>query len=148
METKGAQGNSLVVHANYRDERRAAGLELAPPHRSHAESAVRNLISRASRYLVWSEKLRCKAQGLKGFHFGGGYYGNDPAMLRLNDFKRGFGRQIVREYQCEQIVSLKRWVVLTTAAALKRARCAAAKLRLGLGWRQLKPAAVSAGAGP
>jgi hypothetical protein len=119
---KDPQGNVLVYHANYRDPRRATGLELPSQHRKFSDSKARNLIGRANRYLTWSEILRYKEKGLKCFDFGGWYHGNDPDMLRVNDFKKGFGGQVVREYNCEQILSLKGWVVLKAANLLKHAR--------------------------
>ncbi len=124
---KDSQGQALVYHANYRDRRRAAGLELPSLYRRSSDSKARNLSGRANRYLTWCDILRYKGQGLKYFDFGGWYHGTDPAMLKLNDFKRGdfkrgFGGQILREYQCEQIRTLKGWVVLQTAKLLKLAR--------------------------
>ena len=86
-------------------------------------SAARNLIGRANRYLIWNDLLRYKDQGLKWFDFGGWYEGTtDPALLRINEFKKGFGGQVMREYVCEQIVTLRGWVALNAARLLKRAR--------------------------
>ncbi len=147
METKAAQGNILVVYANYRDERRGVGLKLAPPHRSHVESAVRNLVGRANRHLVGSERLRYKAHGPKGFDLGAGDHGSDPAKLPLNDFKRGLGGQILREYECEQVPSLKGRVLLAVRTALNWAKSGAATLRLASRRRRLEGAAVHATAG-
>jgi len=119
---KDPQGNVLVYHANYRDPCRATAMESPSLYRKLSDSAARNLISRANRYLTWSDILRYKDHGLKSFDFGGWYHGNDPEMLKINDYKRGFGGQVVREYQCEQILTLKGWVVLHTAKLLKQAR--------------------------
>jgi len=119
---KDQQGNALVYHANYRDHSRAAGLELPSLYRKFSDSKARNLIGRANRYLTWSDILRYKEQGLKYFDFGGWYQGDDPGLLKINEFKRGFGGQVLREYQCEQIRTLKGWVVLNTAKLLKQAR--------------------------
>jgi hypothetical protein len=117
------QGNALVYHANYRNHERATELYLPSLYRNASESATRNMIGRANRYLTWSDILRYKEQGLKSFDFGGWYAGTtDSALLRINDFKRGFGGQVIREYECEQILTLKGWVVLNTAKLLKRAR--------------------------
>lgn len=116
------QGNALVWHANYRDRRRASGMELPSLYRKLADSAERNFVGRANRLLTWTDILRYKEQGLERFDFGGWYQGSDPGMIRINDFKRGFGGQVVREFDCEQIVTLKGWLVLNTARLLKRAR--------------------------
>jgi hypothetical protein len=119
---KDPDGTALVYHANYRDSFRAQALELPSLYRSLADSAARNLIGRANRLLTWSDIVRFQEQGLKCFDFGGWYQGADPSMLKINEFKKGFGGQIVREYQCEQILTMKGWVVLCTARLLKRAR--------------------------
>jgi hypothetical protein len=119
---KDPQGNILVYHANYRDERRATQLELPSLYRSLPQSAARNFSGRANRYLTWSNILRYKDQGLKSFDFGGWHLGTDQDMLSINDFKRGFGGQVVREYQCEQILTLKGWVVLNAAKLLQQAK--------------------------
>jgi hypothetical protein len=118
-----AQGNALVWHANHRDHRRASQAFSASHYRELDSSAARNLIGRANRYLMWSDMLRYKQEGLHCFDFAGWYPGTtDQALLKINEFKKGFGGQVVREYQCEQILTLKGWVVLTTARLLKRAK--------------------------
>ncbi len=119
---KDPQGNALVYHANYRNHERATELYLPSLFRKASGSAARNLIGRANRYLTWSDILRYKEQGLKYFDFGGWYPGTDPGMLKINDFKRGFGGQVTREYECEQILSVKGWLVLNAAKLLKRAK--------------------------
>jgi len=116
------QGNALVYHANYRDRHRATSMELPSLYRKLSDSAERNFIGRANRYLTWSDILRYQEQGLKCFDFGGWYQGNDPEMLKINDFKKGFGGQVVREYQCERILTMKGWAVLHAAGLLKQAR--------------------------
>lgn len=118
---KDPQGNPLVFHANYCDSRRATQLELPSLYRSLPQSAARNFSGRANRYLTWSNILRYKQQGLKFFDFGGWHLGTDPEMLSINDFKRGFGGQVVREYQCEQIVTLKGRLVLYAAKLFEQA---------------------------
>ncbi len=119
---KDAQGDVLVYHANYRDHRRATQLYLPSLYRSFSDNGARSLIGRANRCLTWNDILRYKDQGLKYFDFGGWYPGSDPEMLKINEFKRGFGGQVLREYQCKQIVTLKAWLVLNGARLLKRSR--------------------------
>jgi len=86
------------------------------------DSARRNFSSRANRYLTWTNILRYKEEGLRAFDFGGWHLGTDPAMLSINDFKRGFGGRVIREYQCEQVLTLKGRVVLCVARLLSQAR--------------------------
>jgi hypothetical protein len=119
---KDPQGNVLVYHANYCDGRRATQLELPSLYRALPQSAARNFSGRANRYLTWSNILRFKAQGLKAFDFGGWHLGAEPELLSINDFKRGFGGQVVREYQCEQILTLRGRVVLYAAKLLEQAK--------------------------
>jgi len=119
---KDAQGKVLVYHASYRDSCRATQLESPSLYRALSDSAARNFNGRANRYLTWSDILRYKEQGLKLFDFGGWHLGNDPEMLNINEFKRGFGGEVVREYQCEQILTLKGRLVLWAAKLLSQAK--------------------------
>lgn len=115
------QGNVLVYHANYRDSRRATSLELPSLYRKQADNATRSLISRANRCLTWNNFLRYQEQGLKVFDFGGWYPGNaDQERLDINRFKEGFGGQVRREYQCEQVLTLKGRVILAAANLLTK----------------------------
>ena len=119
---KDPEGNVLVYHANYRDERRATQLEMPSLYRTLPQSTARNFSGRANRYLTWSNILRYKQQGLKFFDFGGWHVGCDAELLSINDFKRGFGGRVVREYHCEQILTLKGRVVLYAAKLLEQAK--------------------------
>jgi len=119
---KDAQGNTLMYQAYYRDSKRASQWESPSLYRTFSDSARRNFCGRASRYLTWSNILRYKAQGLEWFDFGGWYLGSDPTLLNINEFKRGFGGKVTREYQCEKITTLKGRVVLGVARLLGRAK--------------------------
>lgn len=119
---KDPQGNVLLYHANYCDGHRATQLELPSLYRALPQSAARNFSGRANRYLTWSNILRYKAQGLKFFDFGGWHLGADQEMLSINDFKRGFGGQVVREYRCEQILTLRGHIILYAARLLEQAK--------------------------
>jgi hypothetical protein len=116
------QGNVLVYHANYRDARRATQLETPSLYRAQTQSTARNFSGRGNRYLTWYNILRYKSEGLKFFDFGGWHLGTDAEMLSINEFKRGFGGKVVREYQCERILTLKGWVVLNAAKMLEHGR--------------------------
>ncbi len=117
------QGEALVYHANYRDGQRATSLELPSLYRKLSASGERNFISRANRLLTWSNLLRYQEQGLKWFDFGGWYPGAaDQERLDINRFKEGFGGTVLREYQCEQILTVKGWWVLRGAGLLARVK--------------------------
>jgi len=119
---KDPQGKVLVYHSDYRDNHRARALHLPTLCRKDASSAERNYIGRANRYLTWHNILRYQEQGLKWFDFGGWHQGNDAQLLNVNEFKRGFGGQVVCEYESEQILTLKGWVVLHAASLLERVK--------------------------
>jgi hypothetical protein len=120
---KDPEGNALVYHANYCDRRRATSMELPSLYRKLAGSGERNLISRANRLLTWSNFLRYQAEGLEVFDFGGWYPGSaDQERLDINRFKEGFGGKVVREYQCEQILTLKGWLVLQASSLRERVK--------------------------
>lgn len=113
-------GKVLVYHANYRNAQRATGMEVPSLYRQLADSAERNLNSRANRLLTWTDMLRYKTQGLKLFDFGGWYEGDDAAQLSINVYKQGFGGTLLREYQCEQVRTIKGWLVLSAAHLMRK----------------------------
>jgi hypothetical protein len=119
---KNAKGEVLVFHANYRNQFRASQIFLPSLYRKCADSATRNAISRANRYLIWADILRYKEGGLRWFDFGGWYQGSNTEMIKINEFKRGFGGEVVREYKCEQVLTHKGRAVLAAANLLNRAR--------------------------
>ena len=126
------EGKSLAYHAYYRNLERSCLLHTFSLHQMLADSAARNAIGRANRYLFWCDIVRHQDKGLKYFDFGGWYPGStDQERLDINRFKEGFGGRIVREYNCEQILSLKGRVVLTAASLLNGVKSVAEKLRLG-----------------
>ena len=67
--------------------------------------------------------LRFKDQGVRYFDFGGWYPGTeDIQLLGANAFKKSLGGQVVREFECEQIITLKGWAMLTAARLIARAK--------------------------
>ncbi len=140
---RSSEGELLAYHSYYRDSSRSCLLQTFSLYRLVSSSTSRNALSRANRYLFWCDILRHQEQGLKIFDFGGWYPGNtDHDLLEINRFKEGFGGKIVREYNCEQIVSLKGWVVLSMAALLNRAKGLPGKLRFGRRVRGAEPGAT------
>lgn len=117
---KSPGGEVLVYHANYRGKNHASGIHSASIFREHSDSVFRNMISRANCLLTWTNLLHYKERGLESYDFGGWHSGNDPGLLSVNRFKTNFGGQVVRNYQCEKILTLKGWIVLRAAGLLKR----------------------------
>jgi hypothetical protein len=115
---------ALVVFAgNFRDQHRAQQLLSVSPPRTALDPAGRAKTNRASCFLIWNTLLRLKEQGAQFFDFGGWYPGTeDIQLLGANSFKKSLGGKTIREFECEQIVTLKGWVLLTAARLLERAR--------------------------
>lgn len=114
----------LVVFAGlFRAQHRVQQLMSVSPPRTALVPSARAKTNRASCFLLWKTILRLKEQGLRYFDFGGWYPGNeDIQLLGANAFKRSLGGQIVREFECEQIVTLKGWLVLSAARLISRAK--------------------------
>jgi hypothetical protein len=110
-------GEPLVFHAYYHDSNRSCLLHGISLHQLLSDSTARNAVGRANRYLFWSDILRHQEEGLRIFDFGGWYHGNtDQDRLGINRFKEEFGGKVIREYNCQQILTLKGWTVLKLAA--------------------------------
>jgi hypothetical protein len=118
-----AEGNALTYHISYVGKRRAQDLIVVSRFSSTPNGALRKRINRANCFGHWKTLLALKERGLRYYDFGGWYPGTtDMRLLGMNAFKKGFGGQVVREYNCEQILTLKGWVVLNTARLLKRVK--------------------------
>jgi hypothetical protein len=76
--------------------------------REVAESADRNMIGRANRYLHWHDILWCKAAGYRAYDLGGfDADEQDPDTRRINEFKRGFGGHVRPTHACTTALSAK-----------------------------------------
>jgi hypothetical protein len=116
-------GRLLVYAGIFRDKHRVQQLMSVSPPKAALVPVIRSKTNRASCFLLWNTMLRLKQQGVRYFDFGGWYPGNeDIQLLGANAFKKSFGGQVVREYECEQILTLKGWIVLTGARLITRAR--------------------------
>lgn len=116
-------GETLVYHSLVRAKDRVRGIHSVSFFRHLHDSAARSYMGRANRFLHWKSMLRYKEMGITTYDFGGWYTGTtDQERLRINEFKKGFGGEVVCNYECEQILSLKGWLVLGAARALRRAR--------------------------
>lgn len=83
---------TVVWHVHAATRERATLLHSASHFRSQDDNDTRAAIGRANRLLHWNDMLACKADGLAVYDFGGWYAGNeDEALLKINQFKEGFG---------------------------------------------------------
>ncbi len=115
------EGKALVWSAYYVDGRRARGL-YRPSYLCHASSAERQLVGRATRYLIWRDMLRFKSHGYTLFDFGGWYEGGtDAQLLRVNASKKEFGARLVQEWNCDEGVSWRGKLALWARRRLGRA---------------------------
>jgi len=145
-----AKGLPLVHHVYYRDGRRSCLMHCVSLYQMLAESSARNAMGRANRYLFWQDALRHKEEGLEIFDFGGWYPGHtNQALLDINRFKEEFGGRITREYNCQQVCSLKAWLLLRIAALLGCGRRISARFPLvGRPFTLRRPRLVGVGASP
>jgi lipid II:glycine glycyltransferase (peptidoglycan interpeptide bridge formation enzyme) len=101
-------GESLVWHAYHCSPQRATLLYSASLFRRNQSPEYRNKVGRANRYLHWEDMLRFKSAGISTYDFGGWYEGTtDHERLRINKFKEQFGGEVVKNYICEQALTLK-----------------------------------------
>jgi hypothetical protein len=118
---KDPAGNLLAYHLVLLTPQRARQLIAISPHRPVPDVAWRNTVSRANCFIHWKNFLSFREQGIPWFDFGGWYTGTtNIQFLGMNQFKKGFGGQVVREFECEEIRTLKGWLALTGARLLKR----------------------------
>jgi hypothetical protein len=104
---------TLVWHAYIRTEDRARQLHSASLFRQHSDTATRNMIGRANRYLHWHDMLLYQDAGIPLFDFGGWYDGrDDEELLRINAFKEEFGGRLVREFHCAVPASIRGRILL------------------------------------
>jgi len=113
---KDSQGELLAFQATYQHRQRARQLMVVSAFPSNSGVGMRKKIHRANCLLHWDAMLRMKKLGIRYFDFGGWYPGKtDIQLLGINSFKESFGGEIVRDYECKRILTLKGWLVLTAA---------------------------------
>lgn len=94
-------GQTVVWHVHIATADRASLLHSASHFRQADDNEVRAIIGRANRLLHWRDILTFKASGFKVYDFGGWYAGrDDETLLRINQFKEGFGG-----VRCDQVNS-------------------------------------------
>jgi len=92
--------DTLAMHSYLFDAQvgTAALYHSASPFRVEPESAKRNFIGRANRWLHFQDMLFFKGLGAVTYDFGGYAKDTDNAELRrINEFKGGFGGSVVEE---------------------------------------------------
>lgn len=112
-------GETLVWHVYHCSSSRATLFFSASLFRKFDDSAIRNKIGRANRFLHWQDMQRFKSEGISVYDLGGWYEGaSDLERLRINKFKEEFGGEIVKNYICERAVTAKAKLFLRTRRLL------------------------------
>src|SRR5580765_7268930 len=79
------------------------------------------LVWRANRWLHWKEMLRFKEMGIERYDWGGLFEDESiPENAGINKFKKDFGGQAIRTYDCTLPVSLKGRIWLPLREAWRR----------------------------
>jgi hypothetical protein len=91
-------GELLCYHAYIVDGYRARLLYSASHYRNMPDSAHRSLIGRANRYLHWRDISFFKKQYYSIYDFGGLSLNEEAELKSIDEFKMGFGGQVVMEY--------------------------------------------------
>jgi GNAT acetyltransferase-like protein len=100
-------GEALVWHA-YLICGKAAWLQYSGSCFRNKENDYRALVGRANRWLHWREMLRFKEMGITRYDWGGLFEDESlPERAGINQFKKDFGGQPVRTYDCTVPVTLK-----------------------------------------
>lgn len=108
------QGETVVWHVHAVTPDKASLLHSASLFRQVDDNEARAVIGRANRLLHWRDMLAFKADGLSVYDFGGWYAGDtDQDLLRINQFKEGFGGQRTEQVNGGIALSWRGWVYLT-----------------------------------
>jgi hypothetical protein len=115
-------GETLVWHA-YVMCGKAARLQYSGSCFRNRESDYRALVGRANRWLHWNDMLRFKEMRIKRYDWGGMFENESvPEHAGINTFKKGFGGQPERTYDCTVPVTLRGRIWLPLRDAWRRHR--------------------------
>ncbi len=113
-------GEALVWHA-YLMSGKAAWLQYTGSCFRNRQNDYRALVGRANRWLHWKEMLRFKDMGIKRYDWGGLFEDESvPENAGINQFKKDFGGQQVRTYDCTVPVTLRGRIWLPLHQAWRR----------------------------
>jgi lipid II:glycine glycyltransferase (peptidoglycan interpeptide bridge formation enzyme) len=113
-------GDALVWHA-YVIGGKAARLQYSGSCFRDRQSDYRALVGRANRWLHWQDMLRFKEIGIKRYDWGGLFEDESlPERAGINRFKRAFGGQHERTYDCTVAVSIRGRIYIPLRDAWRR----------------------------
>lgn len=118
------------VHAVTRDG--VSLLHSASLFRQSDDGELRTVIGRANRQLHWCDMLFFKAEGKRTYDFGGWYAGSeDQDLLRVNQFKEGFGGTRVDQFNAGLPLSWRGSLYLRLRDSLSTAQRKKLSVKLG-----------------
>jgi len=106
-------GATIVWHVHAVTGQGATLLHSASQFRQLDDNEARAIVGRANRLLHWRDILLFKSEGKGVYDFGGWYAGQDNAdLLRINQFKEGFGGQRTDQVNAGLALSWRGWAYL------------------------------------
>jgi lipid II:glycine glycyltransferase (peptidoglycan interpeptide bridge formation enzyme) len=103
----------IVCHTYITANGRTRLAHSASLFRASENSSYRNLVGRANRLLHWEDILYFKGKGYIIYDWGGYCMDlTDKEKQAINDFKKSFGGQLVKEYNSLVPYSLKGWLYI------------------------------------
>lgn len=103
-----------------------AGLQYTASHFRGQDNEFRALVGRANRWLHWQDMRKFKSMGFERYDWGGLFPDEStPERAGINRFKRDFGGEEVRLYECTAPVSARGRIYLPLRDAWRRWRLAA-----------------------
>jgi lipid II:glycine glycyltransferase (peptidoglycan interpeptide bridge formation enzyme) len=103
-----------------------AGLQYTASHFRGQDNDFRALVGRANRWLHWQDMRKFKSMGFARYDWGGLFADEStPERAGINRFKRDFGGEEIRVYECTAPVSTRGRVYLPLREAWRRWRLAA-----------------------
>src|SRR2546426_6905681 len=120
LSSAAQNGEALVWHAHVMFGS-TAGLQYTGSFFRSRESNYRALVGRANRWLHWRDMLRFKETGIQRYDWGGLFKDESvPEHAGINQFKKDFGGQQERTYDCTVPVTLRGRIYITLCDAWRR----------------------------
>ncbi|MDA8108917.1 MAG: peptidoglycan bridge formation glycyltransferase FemA/FemB family protein [Betaproteobacteria bacterium] len=115
----------LVWHA-YLLSGSTAWLQYSASRYRDRDNAYRALVGRANRWLHWQVMLQARRMGLRRYDWGGLFEDeSEPGRAGINRFKRDFGGEPARSFECALPVTARGRLYLPLREAWRRLRFAA-----------------------
>jgi len=120
LSSAAQNGEALVWHAHVMFGS-TAGLQYTGSFFRSRESNYRALVGRANRWLHWRDMLRFKETGIQRYDWGGLFKDESvPEHAGINQFKKDFGGQQERTYDCTVPVTLRGRIYISLRDAWRR----------------------------